>query len=112
MSLRHARVLLALRDTGNISAAADLLHVTQPAVSKTLAELEQGLGQTLFVRRGRNMQPTPLGRRLLVLAGKLDADLQRPPAMSPRWCAARPARCASVRPTQRSHACCPSRSPR
>ena len=77
MSLRHARVLLARRDTGNISAAADLLHVTQPAVSKTLAELEQGLGQTLFVRRGRNMQPTPLGRRLLVLAGKLDADLQR-----------------------------------
>lgn len=77
MSLRHARVLLALRDTGNISAAADLLHVTQPAVSKTLAELEQGLGQTLFVRRGRNMQPTPLGRRLLVLAVKLDADLQR-----------------------------------
>ena len=75
MSLRHARVLLALRDTGNISAAADLLHVTQPAVSKTLAELEQGLGQTLFVRRGRNMQPTPLGRRLLVLAVKLDADL-------------------------------------
>jgi len=77
MSLRHARVLLALNDTGNISAAADQLHVTQPAVSKTLAELEQGLGQTLFLRRGRNMQPTPLGRRLLVLARKLDADLQR-----------------------------------
>ncbi|WP_197507103.1 LysR family transcriptional regulator [Mitsuaria sp. 7] len=77
MSLRHARVLLALNDTGSISAAADQLHVTQPAVSKTLAELEQGLGQTLFVRRGRNMQPTPLGRRLLTLARKLDADLQR-----------------------------------
>ncbi|RZI60763.1 MAG: LysR family transcriptional regulator [Rubrivivax sp.] len=77
MSLRHARVLLALSDTGNISAAADQLHVTQPAVSKTLAELEQGLGQTLFLRRGRNMQPTPLGRRLLALARKLDADLQR-----------------------------------
>ncbi|WP_377158372.1 LysR family transcriptional regulator [Roseateles sp. UC29_93] len=77
MSLRHARVLLALNDTGSISAAADQLHVTQPAVSKTLAELEQGLGQTLFLRRGRNMQPTPLGRRLLTLARKLDADLQR-----------------------------------
>ncbi|WP_431264727.1 LysR family transcriptional regulator [Roseateles chitinivorans] len=77
MSLRHARMLLALADTGNISAAADQLHVTQPAVSKTLAELEHGLGQTLFLRRGRNMQPTPLGRRLLALARKLEADLQR-----------------------------------
>ncbi len=77
MSLRHARVLLALNDTGNISAAADQLHVTQPAVSKTLAELEQGLGQTLFLRRGRNMQLTPLGRRLLALARKLDGDVQR-----------------------------------
>ncbi|OWQ84745.1 hypothetical protein CDN99_23735 [Roseateles aquatilis] len=77
MTLRHARVLLALQDTGNISQAADFLHVSQPAVSKTLAELEHGLGQTLFLRRGRNMQPTPLGRRLLELARKLDADLQR-----------------------------------
>lgn len=77
MSLRHARVLLALHDTGNVSQAADLLHVSQPAVSKTLAELEQGLGQTLFLRRGRNMQATPVGRRLLELARKLDADLQR-----------------------------------
>lgn len=77
MSLRHARVLLALYDTGNASLAAEALHVTQPAVSKALGELEQGLGQTLFLRRGRNMQITPVGRRLLELARKLDADLQR-----------------------------------
>ncbi len=77
LSLRHARVLLALEDTGNVSQAADMLHVSQPAVSKALAELEQGLGQTLFLRRGRNMQPTPVGRRLLVLARKLEGDLQR-----------------------------------
>ncbi|UXH78791.1 LysR family transcriptional regulator [Roseateles amylovorans] len=77
MSLRHARVLLALHDTGNASLAAELLHVTQPAVSKTLAELEQGLGQTLFLRRGRNMHITPIGRRLLSLARKIEADLHR-----------------------------------
>ncbi len=77
MSLRHARVLLALHETGNVSQAADFLHVSQPAVSKTLAELEQALGQTLFLRRGRNMQATPVGKRLLELARKLDADLQR-----------------------------------
>ncbi|WP_416759278.1 LysR family transcriptional regulator [Roseateles sp. So40a] len=77
MSLRHARVLLALHDTGTLSAAAERLHVTQPAVSKTLAELEQGLGQTLFLRQGRHLLPTALGRRMLALARKLDADVQR-----------------------------------
>lgn len=77
MSLRHARVLLALHDTGTLSAAAERLHVTQPAVSKTLAELEQGLGQTLFLRQGRHLLPTALGRRMLALARKLEADVQR-----------------------------------
>ncbi|ALV04901.1 LysR family transcriptional regulator [Roseateles depolymerans] len=77
MSLRHARVLIALHDTGNASHAAEVLHVTQPAVSKTLAELEQGLGQMLFLRKGRHMYITPVGRRLLTLARKIEADLHR-----------------------------------
>lgn len=77
MSLRHARVLIALYDTGNLSLAAESLHVTQPAVSKALSELEGGLGQTLFLRRGRNMQITPVGQRLLELARKMEAQLQR-----------------------------------
>ncbi|MDT9000093.1 LysR substrate-binding domain-containing protein [Paucibacter sp. APW11] len=77
MSLRHLRVLLALSEAGSLSAAADVLHVTQPAVSKTLAEIEQGLGQTLFARRGRSLRATALGRRLVLLARKLEAGLAR-----------------------------------
>lgn len=77
MSLRHLRVLLALTDGGSISAAAEALHVTQPAISKTLAELEQGLGQTLFARRGRRIRATALGDRLITLGRKLEADLRR-----------------------------------
>ncbi len=77
LSLRHLRVLQALSEAGSLGAAADALHVTQPAVSKALSEIEQGLGQTLFVRRGRSLRATALGERLIRLAQKLDADLQR-----------------------------------
>ena len=77
MSLRHLRTLIALREAASLSAAADLLHVTQPAVSKTLAEVEQGLGQTLFIRHGRGLRATALGERMVALARKLEADLQR-----------------------------------
>ncbi|MDM4768137.1 LysR substrate-binding domain-containing protein [Pelomonas sp. SE-A7] len=77
LSLRHLRMLLALNATGTISAAAESLHVTQPAVSKALAEIEGGVGQALFARRGRSLRPTAMGQRLVDLALKLDADLRR-----------------------------------
>lgn len=77
MSLRHLRVVQALAEAGSLSAAAELLHVTQPAVSKTLGEIERGLGETLFLRRGRGLRATVLGERLIALARKLEADLRR-----------------------------------
>lgn len=46
---------------GSISAAAVELNVTHGAVSKQIRQLEQWLGQELFVRRGRRMTPTPHG---------------------------------------------------
>lgn len=77
LSLRHLRMLAALAETGSLGGAAERLHVTQPAISKTLAELESGLGQTLFARRGRNAGITEAGKRLLALAHRLDAELER-----------------------------------
>ena len=40
LTLRHLRVLRALHEAGSLSEAAERLHVTQPAVSKTLTEIE------------------------------------------------------------------------
>lgn len=77
LTLRQARVLLALHKGGSLSKAADLLHITQPAVSKALTEVERGLGETLYVRRGRNIGTTPLGRRLVDLAQQLETSLRR-----------------------------------
>ncbi len=77
MSLRQLRVLKALADAGSLSGAADLLHVTQPAISKTLSEVERALGQTLIARRGRNIRLTPVARRLVELVERMDAMLRR-----------------------------------
>jgi len=77
LTLRHLRVLEAMHATGKLSAAADLLNVTQPAVSKVLAELEKGLGQTLFARSKRGVRATVLGERLIELGRRLDGELKR-----------------------------------
>ncbi|MBH9577372.1 LysR family transcriptional regulator [Inhella sp. 1Y17] len=77
LTLRHLRVLEAMHATGKLSAAADLLNVTQPAVSKTLSELEKGLGQTLFARSKRGLHATVLGERLIALGRRLEGELQR-----------------------------------
>ena len=48
--LRHLQCFLAVAQRGSLRAAAQALSITQPAVTKTLQELEELLGTTLFVR--------------------------------------------------------------
>ena len=54
MRLRHIEVFNAVMQTGSVSAAARLINVTQPAVSRTLQHAELQMGFALFQRaRGR-----------------------------------------------------------
>jgi len=59
LKARHLRLLVALNDFGNLKQVADISHVTVPAVSKALAELERGLGLELFTRTPRACGPRP-----------------------------------------------------
>lgn len=61
---RHLVQLAAVVQTGGVTEGAALLGLTQPAVSRTLSMLEKRLGETLFVKGRRPLQPTPLGRAL------------------------------------------------
>ncbi|WP_198669655.1 LysR substrate-binding domain-containing protein [Pelagibacterium sediminicola] len=57
--LRHIEVFRALMLTGSTIEAGRTLNISQPAVSRTLAELEAQLGTTLFSRIGGRLVPTP-----------------------------------------------------
>lgn len=64
MTLRHLRIFCAVREHGNMSAAAQALFLTQPTVSQAIRELEAHYGCVLFERLGRRLALTPAGDRL------------------------------------------------
>lgn len=66
MTLRHLRIFLAVCEHGcNTTRAAEALHMTQPAVSLAIRELEGYYGTVLFDRLGRRLSLSSAGERLL-----------------------------------------------
>lgn len=65
IDLRHLRHFLAVVSHPTVQAAADALHLTQPALTKSIARFEEELGARLFDRRGRRLILTELGERLV-----------------------------------------------
>lgn len=57
-------VVLAIAEERSVSAAAERLTTSQPALSRTLGDLERRLGTKLFDRHPRGMTPTPVGQAL------------------------------------------------
>ncbi len=64
VNLEWYRSFVAIYRSGTVSGAAQVLHLTQPAVSQHLAALESALGQQLFQRLPRKMLPTVEGQSL------------------------------------------------
>ena len=58
---RHAELLVALDDERHLGRAAERLHMSQPAASKALAQLEEQVGYALFERGTQGSQPTNAG---------------------------------------------------
>ncbi|WP_418764261.1 LysR family transcriptional regulator [Mailhella sp.] len=61
MELRVLRYFLAVAQEESVSRAAELLHITQPTLSRQLMDLEEELGKKLFLRGGRRMTLTEEG---------------------------------------------------
>lgn len=68
VQLRHLRCLVAVAQERNLARAALKLSLSQPAISKTLVELEQIAGTVLVERGRRGAQLTPTGQQLLAHA--------------------------------------------
>ena len=64
INLEWYRSFIEVYRVGTVSGAAQVLHLTQPAVSQHLAALESALGNQLFQRTPRRMVPTEAGKRL------------------------------------------------
>lgn len=64
MELRVLRYFLTIAREGNITNAANALHVTQPTLSRQIHDLEEELGQQLFVRGSHSVTLTPEGMLL------------------------------------------------
>ena len=74
MELTQLAAFAAVAEQGGFSAAAEQLHLTQPAVSKRVQQLEETLGVALFDRVGRRVALTEAGRALLPRARRLLND--------------------------------------
>lgn len=62
MEIRLLKYFYTIAEEGTISQAAEVLHITQPTLSRQLKELEDELGTALFTRDNRKMVLTEAGR--------------------------------------------------
>jgi DNA-binding transcriptional LysR family regulator len=76
LKLRQLNVLLSVMQWGSMARAADHLSVSQPVVSKTIAELESLLGVPLFDRTSQGVEPTIYGSALARRSAALFNDLR------------------------------------
>jgi len=69
--MRHMQALIALDDLRSMSRAAQRLTISQPAMTQLVAELEQMLETTLFLRHSRGVTPTAVALDLLPVARRI-----------------------------------------
>jgi len=75
-TLRQIEVLVAVAEHSSVTHAADWLRISQPAVTRTILEIETDLGATLFDRSPRGMTPTVFGESLVRHAKAILSELR------------------------------------
>ena len=76
LKLQHLKVVMAVAEWGSMAKAAKHLAISQPVVSKVIADLEDALGVRLFDRSSQGVEPTPYGRALLKRSITIFDDLR------------------------------------
>ena len=76
MDLRQLEIIRAIAASGSFTAAGEMLHVSQSAISRQILLLEEELGEAVFHRIGRRIRITPAGESLLQLSHRVFQDLQ------------------------------------
>jgi len=76
LNVRQMLDLLAVVDHGGVTAAARVLNVSQPALTRSVRQLEESLDVRLLARVGRGVVPTRFGRSLAQHARTIEAELR------------------------------------
>ena len=76
MDLRQLEILQAIAETGSFTACGRKLHVSQSAISRQIALLEDELGEPLFLRVGRRVRMTPAAEALVKLGQRVFLDVR------------------------------------
>jgi DNA-binding transcriptional LysR family regulator len=76
MDLRQLEILQAIAETGSFTACGRKLHVSQSAISRQVALLEEELGEPLFFRTGRQVRMTPVAESLVQLGQRVFQDVR------------------------------------
>jgi DNA-binding transcriptional LysR family regulator len=76
MDLRQLEILQAIAETGSFTACGRKLHVSQSAISRQIALLEEELGEPLFLRIGRHVRMTPAAESLVQLGQRVFQDVR------------------------------------
>jgi len=77
MNIRQIEIFRAVMQAGSITGAAQLLHVSQPGISRMLAHIELQLGLTLFERSRGRLRPTPEAQALYAEVEQVYQGVQR-----------------------------------
>ncbi len=76
LEFRHLRTIKAIHEAGGLARAADLMNITQSALSHQVKGLEDQAGVELFVRRTKPLRLSAAGMRLLRLAEKVLPEIE------------------------------------
>lgn len=76
IEFRHLRTIRAIHQAGGLARAAELLHITQSALSHQIKGLEDQAGVELFVRRSKPLRLSAAGQRLLRVAEKVLPEIE------------------------------------
>lgn len=102
VELRHLRTIRAIHQAGGLGRAADILNMTQSALSHQVAGLEAQAGMELFVRRSKPMRLSAAGHRMLRAADRILPEID---AMEEEFRALRSGKTGRLHIALECHAC-------
>ncbi|WP_126977091.1 LysR family transcriptional regulator [Frigidibacter oleivorans] len=102
IELRHLRTIRAIHQTGGLARAAEVLNITQSALSHQVKGIEDQAGVELFVRRSKPMRLSPAGQRMLRAAERILPEID---ALEEEFAGLRSGRVGQLHIAIECHAC-------